>query len=138
MWVLVSLLNSFFCSVNKTQNSGFKFQYPFNHWLLVPQAEPDPSSSGFTQHHCFPATPLCGWFPGGLEGEESTCNVGDPGSIPGLGRSPGEGNGYPLHFVTCVFSFQGSPSLSLNFEHPKGWFGFFYITIHVLLTMSGA
>ena len=27
--------------------------------------------------------------------KESTCNVGDPGSIPGSGRSPGEGNGYP-------------------------------------------
>ena len=32
-------------------------------------------------------------FPGGSDGKESTCNVGDPGSIPGLGRSPGEGNG---------------------------------------------
>ena len=30
---------------------------------------------------------------GGLNGKESTCNVGDLGSIPGLGRSPGEGNG---------------------------------------------
>ena len=29
-------------------------------------------------------------------GKESTCNAGDPGSIPGLGRSPGEGTGYPL------------------------------------------
>ena len=35
-------------------------------------------------------------FPAGSEGEESPCNVGDPGSIPGLGRSPGEGKGYPL------------------------------------------
>ena len=31
-------------------------------------------------------------------GKESTCNVGDPGSIPGLGRSPGEGIGYPLQY----------------------------------------
>ena len=31
-------------------------------------------------------------------GEESACNVGDLGSIPGLGRSPGEGNGYPLQY----------------------------------------
>ena len=36
-------------------------------------------------------------FPGGSDGKESACNVGDPGSIPGLGRSPGERNGYPLH-----------------------------------------
>ena len=35
-------------------------------------------------------------FPGGSDGKESTCNVGDLGSITGLGRSPGEGNGYPL------------------------------------------
>ena len=35
-------------------------------------------------------------FPGGLDGKESTCNVGDLGSIPGLGRSPGEGKGYAL------------------------------------------
>ena len=32
----------------------------------------------------------------GSDGKESLCNAGDPGSIPGLGRSPGEGNGYPL------------------------------------------
>ena len=34
--------------------------------------------------------------PGGPAGKESTCNAGDLGLIPGLGRSPGEGNGYPL------------------------------------------
>ena len=37
-------------------------------------------------------------FAGGLDGKESACNVGDPGFIPGLGRSPGEGNGYPLQY----------------------------------------
>ena len=37
-------------------------------------------------------------FPGGSEGKESTCNAGDPGSIPGLGRSPGERNDYPLQY----------------------------------------
>ena len=35
-------------------------------------------------------------FPGSLAGKESACNAGDLGSIPGLERSPGEGNGYPL------------------------------------------
>ena len=35
-------------------------------------------------------------FPGGSGGKESICNAGDPGSISGSGRSPGEGNGYPL------------------------------------------
>ena len=37
-------------------------------------------------------------FPRGSAGKESTCDAGDLGSTPGLGRSPGEGNGYPLHF----------------------------------------
>ena len=35
-------------------------------------------------------------FPGGSDGKESACNAGDLSSIPGLGRSPGEGNGCPL------------------------------------------
>ena len=37
-------------------------------------------------------------FPGGPAGKESTCNVGDLGSIHGLRRSPEEGNGYPLQY----------------------------------------
>ena len=37
-------------------------------------------------------------FPGGSVGEESTCNERDLGFIPGLGRSPGEGQGYPLQY----------------------------------------
>ena len=36
-----------------------------------------------------------GGFPGGADGEESACSAEDPGSIPGSGRSPGEGNGNP-------------------------------------------
>ena len=41
-------------------------------------------------------TYLFGDFPGGSDSKASAYNVGDPGSIPGLGRSPGEGNGNPL------------------------------------------
>ena len=37
-------------------------------------------------------------FPGGSAGKESACNAGDLGSIPGLGRSPGGGIGYPLQY----------------------------------------
>ena len=37
-------------------------------------------------------------FPGGSDGKESACNVGDLGLIPGLGRSPGERKGYPLQY----------------------------------------
>ena len=40
-------------------------------------------------------------FPGGSESKESACNAGDPGSIPGLGRSPGEGNDNLLQY-SCL------------------------------------
>ena len=40
-------------------------------------------------------------FPGSSDGKESACKVGDPGSIPGLGRSPREGNGNPLQY-SCL------------------------------------
>ena len=40
-------------------------------------------------------------FPGGSDGKASAYHVGDPGSIPGLGRSPGEGNGNPLQY-SCL------------------------------------
>ena len=43
-------------------------------------------------------------FPGGSDGRESACNAGDLGSVPGLGRSPGEGNGNPLK-DSCVETF---------------------------------
>ena len=43
----------------------------------------------------------CRGFPGGLEGKASAHNAGDPGSIPELGRSPGEGNGNALQY-SCL------------------------------------
>ena len=45
-----------------------------------------------------PPTPVFLGFPGGLAGKESACNEGDLGSIPGLGRSPGEETSYPLQY----------------------------------------
>ena len=47
-------------------------------------------------------------FPNSSVGKEPTCNAGDPGSIPGLGRSPGEEKGYPFQYsglensVDCI------------------------------------
>ena len=47
-------------------------------------------------------------FPGDSAGKESACNAGELGSIPGLGRSPGEGNGNPLQYsglensINCI------------------------------------
>ena len=40
--------------------------------------------------------------PGGSDGKASACNAGDPGSFPGSGRSPGEGNGNPLQYYSCL------------------------------------
>ena len=46
----------------------------------------------------FPVLLLYRGFPGSSTGKEPTCNAGDMGSVPGLGRSPGEGNGYPFPY----------------------------------------
>ena len=48
-------------------------------------------------NRCYPTL----GFPGGSDGKESTCNAGDLGLIPGSGRFPGEGNGYPLQY-SCL------------------------------------
>ena len=40
-------------------------------------------------------------LPGGSDGKKSACNAGDPGSVPQLGQSPGEGNGNPLQY-SCL------------------------------------
>ena len=50
-------------------------------------------------------------FPGGSESKESACNARDPGLIPGSGRSPGEGNGYPLQY-SCLKKSHGQRSLA--------------------------
>ena len=49
----------------------------------------DPLEKGKATHSSVLGLPWC---------KESACNAGDLGSIPGLGRSPGEGNGYPLQY----------------------------------------
>ena len=49
-------------------------------------------------------------FPGGLDGKESACNVGDLGSIPELGRSPGGGHGNPLQY-SCLENPHGQRNL---------------------------
>ena len=49
-------------------------------------------------------------FIGGVDGKEFACDAGDPSSIPGLGRSPGEGNGNPLQY-SCLENHQGQRSL---------------------------
>ena len=46
-------------------------------------------------------------FPGGSDGKESSFNSGDLGLIPGSGRSPGEGNGYPVNYSFLGSSMEG-------------------------------
>ena len=46
-------------------------------------------------------------FPGGSEGKDSACNVENPGSIPGSGRSPGEGNGNAFRYPCLEKSMDG-------------------------------
>ena len=50
---------------------------------------------------CTPSYKEASHFPGGSDGKASAYNVGDPGSIPALERSPGEGNGNPLQY-SCL------------------------------------
>ena len=51
-------------------------------------------------------------FSGGSDGKESTCNAEDPGSIPRLGRSPGEGNGWLTTLVFLPGGFHEQRSLA--------------------------
>ena len=53
-------------------------------------------------------------FPGGSDGEESACNAGDLGSIPGSGRSPGVGNDNTLQYVIYGIYFLIYTCINLN------------------------
>ena len=60
-------------------------------------------------------------FPAGSDGKASACNTGDPGSIPGLGRCPGEGNGNPPQY-SCLENPYGQRSLvGYSPWDPKEW-----------------
>ena len=58
-------------------------------------------------------------FPGGSDGKESACNAGDWGSIPGLGRSPGEGNGFPFQYSFLENSMDRGAWWATVHEVPK-------------------
>ena len=63
-------------------------------------------------------------FPDSSVGKESACNAGDPGSIPGLGKSPGEGNGYPLQYSWASLVAQLVKNLAAKQEtwvYSLGW-----------------
>ena len=63
-------------------------------------------------------------FPGGSEVKASACNEGDLGSIPGLGRSPGEGIGYPLQYSCASLVAQlvtNLPVMRETWVRSLGW-----------------
>ena len=62
-------------------------------------------------------------FPNSLVGKESTCNAGDPGWIPGLGRSAGEGIGYPLRYSWASLVAQLVKNLPAMQETLVGFLG---------------
>ena len=83
-------------------------------------------------------------FLGGSDGKESVCNMGDLGSIPGLGRCPGEGNGYPsihgmaksqTHLSDFHFYFH-SPWGHQRVGHDWATFGFTYIDMPPECTLN--
>ena len=74
-----------------------------------------PSTQIVSSFFFFLSSPNLG-FPGGSDGKESVCNAGDLGWIPGLGRSPGEGNGYTLQY-----SCQENPHGQRSLVDPWGW-----------------
>ena len=77
-------------------------------------------------------------------GKESTCSVGDLGLIPGLGRSPGEGKGYPLQYPGLENSMDYSPwgrkesdmveqfLLCRAFTWPPGWVKALFLTFDLV------
>ena len=87
-------------------------------WAAIPSAQAPPSLTVpalWRQPSPWAQRPSTGvhlhlGFPAGSDGKESACNAGDLGWIPGLGRSPGEGNSYPLQ---C-------PSLENPMDSPRG------------------
>ena len=63
-------------------------------------------------------------FPGGSDGKESACNARDPSLIPGLGRSPEEGVGYPLQYSWASLVAQlvkNPPAMRETWVQSLGW-----------------
>ena len=63
-------------------------------------------------------------FPDSSVGKESACNAGDPGSIPGSGKSPGEGIGYPLQYSWASLLVQlvkNPPAMQETWVLSLGW-----------------
>ena len=60
-------------------------------------------------------------LPGSSAGKESACNAGDLGSIPGLGRSPGEGNAYPFQYSGLENSMDCIVQIWITLQYSRKW-----------------
>ena len=69
---------------------------------------------------CRPLLDVWG-FPGGSDSKVSVCNAGDRGSIPGLGRSPGQGNGSPLQYSGLENPMDGGAWYAAVHGVAKSW-----------------
>ena len=81
----------------------------------------DPLEKGWATHSSILGLPF------GLAGKESACNAGDLGSIPGLGRFPGEGKGYPLQYSGLEYSMdciviESDTTEWLSLSYSKYWY----------------
>ena len=76
-------INSYFWMCNEVSSQGKTFPPTLERWT---------ANTGITVSQ----RQTCDWKPLWELSKECACNAGDTGSIPGSGRSPGEGNGYPL------------------------------------------
>ena len=75
-------------------------------------------------------------FPSTSTGKESACNAGEPGLIPGLGRSPGEGNGYPLQYSSLGNSKDCTVHWSANSRTQLSDFHFHFRSYKVALVVK--
>ena len=84
----------------------------------------------YTYIWCFPG------FPGGSDGKASACNVGDPGSISGLGRSPREGNGNPLQYSCLENSMDGGTWKATVHRVTESWIQLSDFILTMVLSMD--
>ena len=80
-------------------------------------------------------------FAGGSDGKKSACNAGDSGSIPGLGRSPGEGNGDPLQYPCLENSMDRGAWRAIVHGVTKSWtqlcgYIFTYVYPYISISLS--
>ena len=112
------------------------------HWLLIKPltytGEPGGLQSMGSQrvgHNWVTSLTCTRGFPCGSAGEGSTYNAGDLGSIPGLGRSPGEGKGYPLqysgleNFMDCIDHGVTKSRTRLSYFHFTDMYTYMYVFV---------